>query len=74
MCEGVGVHGEMDGEMIFESIVGIDLLLDMEERGFDAATPPPVMIVSEEGPCSLESWRERNFKNKDLIFTYTNNM
>lgn len=30
--EGVGVHGEMDGEMIFESIVGIDLLLDMEER------------------------------------------
>ena len=32
MCEGVGVHDEMDGEMIFESIVGIDLLLDMEER------------------------------------------
>ena len=34
--------------------------------------PPPVMTVSEEGPCSWESWREKNFKNKDLIFSYTN--
>ena len=61
MYEGVGVHGEMDDEMIFESIVGIDLLLDDTLKGLGHFSPK--IIIFSGFPALLKRSVETVFIN-----------
>ena len=44
MCEGVGSHGEMDGGMIIESIVSLDLTLDGASEGLGHFSPKIIVF------------------------------